>query len=101
VLARDFLGAALESRLFCFQDKTPALVEIDPPGGAGAIRTVILYRALKDVCVFLCGGGGWFGSGHTQDIAKFAQEQGIVSPFLAALAALPTGYEPICPVFVL
>ena len=70
MLARDFLGSALQSGLFCFQNKTPALVEIDPPGGASAIRAMIPYRAFEDICIFLGGGGRGFGSGNTQDIAK-------------------------------
>jgi hypothetical protein len=77
------LGVPGVGALLGLEQEAAALVEIDEPGGVGAVGVVELRVALEDVGVLGGIAGLGIGVGHVEDVAEIAQE----AVFVGALGA--------------
>ena len=65
-------------------NRTAPFVEVDPPGGVGAIAVVEADGAFEDVGVLGTVGPGRLGAGDVEHVAQLGQEVLVVGPLGAA-----------------
>jgi hypothetical protein len=92
-LSGDLLLAALLTRLLRLKHEAAAPAEVDAAPRCSAIGLCGPDQAFEDIVVLLGAGRGGLRRIDADGSAEFAQQQRVVRPFLAALAALPAGDE--------
>lgn len=67
--------------LLCFKDEVCALVEVDTPGGCGAVEVVKSDCFLKDVAVAVIFCDCRLGAGNFKEVTQFRKEESVVRSF--------------------